>query len=241
MSYSFIEQDYGQLRIFREPEASCIYTLGVDAATGLGADYSCVQVLTNSIPFEQVAVFRAKWSVNEFSKFVNDIGRYYNEALLVCEVNLPGNSVQDALLQYYRYPRNYQSETHLDEDIDISSKFGFRTTEGSKWLLINEMQMALAQKQIIINDVTTLDEFRNFVYQSSKRNSKRSTGAGAGFNDDTVMALMLAYHGAKLYPIIRPHTETKERKESDDPDVRRCWREFREGISNPSSRKKVLL
>lgn len=239
MSYSFIEQDFEPLKIFRESEPAMIYTLGVDTATGLGDDYSCVQVLTNSIPFEQVAVFRAKWPVSQFSKFVNDLGRYYNEALNVCEVNYPGNSVQDALLQYYRYPRNYQSETHLDEDIDISSKFGYRTTEGSKWLLIREMQLALAQKEIIINDVVTLDEFRNFVYQASKRNSKRSTGAGAGFSDDSVMALMLAYHGAKLYPIIRPEGEVKKRVESQDPDVRSSWRLFNQQIR--SSRKKVIL
>ena len=239
MNYSFREHEFEPLKIFRESEPSMIYTMGVDAATGLGDDYSSAQILTNSIPFEQVAVFRAKWPVNQFSKFVNDLGRYYNEALNVCEVNYPGNSVQDALLQYYRYPRNYQSETHLDEDIDISSKFGFRTTEGSKWLLINEMLLALAQGQIIINDIVTLDEFRNFVYQASKRNSKRSTGAGAGFSDDTVIALMLAYHGAKLYPIIRPEGEVKKIVESEDPDVRSSWRLFNQQIRN--TRKKVIL
>lgn len=226
------------MKIFRESEPGMLYSMGVDAATGLGDDYSSAQILTNSMPFEQVAVFRAKWPVSEFSKLVDMLGRYYNEALNVCEVNYPGNSVQDALLSYYRYPRNYQSETHLDEDIDISSKFGYRTTEGSKWLLINEMQLALSNKEIIINDIVTLDEFRNFVYQASK-GSKRKTGAGSGFNDDTVMALMLAYHGAKLYPIIKPKGETKERAVSEDADVRRCWREFNEKIS--STRKRVIL
>jgi len=235
MSYCFVEQDTAPFRMFKDREPGMTYTYGIDAATGLGDDYSCAQVLTNTIPCEQVCIFRAQLPVNEFSKQCDMLGRYYNEALNVCEVNYPGNSVQEALLQYYKYPRNYQSETHLDEDIDVSSKYGFRTTEASKWLLINETQIALSNREIIINDIATLDEFRNFVYQSSKRKA----GAGAGFNDDTVIALMLAYHGVKLYPFIRPKGEVKKAAVSKDADVRKSWRLFRQRMG--SSRKEVAV
>ena len=237
MAFVFVEQETGPLKIFRKPEPGMVYTMGVDSATGLGEDYSSVQILTNTIPCEQVAVFRQQCPVNEFGKIVNMMGLYYNEALNVCEINYPGNSIQDVLLQFYKYPRNYQSETHLDEDIDISSKFGFRTTETTKWLLINEMQLALANKEIIIHDITTIDEMRNYVYQSMKRKA----GAAAGFNDDTVMALMLAYHGAKLYPVIRPKGEVKKRAESNDADVRKAWRLFREKMSGSIKREREAV
>ena len=97
------------------------------------------------------------------------------------------------------------------------------------------MQMALSNNGIIINDLVTISEFMNFVYQSSKS----KTGAAAGFNDDTVIALMLAYHGAKLYPFIRPKGEEKKIAVSDDADTKRSWRLFRERIQ--SSREAVVL
>ena len=237
MAYKFIEQDTGPIKLFKAPEPGMVYTLGLDASTGLSDDYSCMQVLANTIPYEQVAVFRAKWPVNEVSKYADMLGRFYNEALMVCEINYPGNSVQDALLQYYKYPRNYQAETHLDEDMDISCKYGFRTTEGSKWLLINEMQMALANKEILINDSVTIDELMNFVYQGSKRKA----GAADGFNDDTVMSLMLAYHGAKLYPFARPKAEKPVPGKTVDPDTKKCWDVFRKQLMQPKNSKGQVV
>jgi hypothetical protein len=235
MSYCFVEQELGMLKMFREPEQGMVYTLGIDAATGLGQDYSCGQVFTNTIPTEQVAIFRGQLPVNEFSKEMDRLGRYYNEALIVCEVNYPGNSVQEALLQYYKYPRNYQSETHLDEDIDISSKYGFRTTEMSKWLLINETQIGLSSNEIILNDIVTISEFLNFVY----RESKRKAAAAEGFCDDTVIAAMLAYHGVKLYPFVMPIKKAERKAIAVDPDAKKSWRLFRERIG--ADRKEGVL
>jgi len=236
MLYSFLEQEMGPLKLFRAPEMGMVYTLGIDASTGLADDYSCAQVISNTIPYEQVAVFRAKWPVNEVSKFVDRLGRWYNEALMVCEVNYPGNSVQDALLSYYHYPRNYQAESHLDEDIDISCKNGFRTTEATKWMLINETQLALANNEIRINDTVTISEFLNFVYQSSKKKA----GGADGFNDDTVMALMLAYHGARLYPFIRPEA-AKIQKKKIAPEATKAWRQFRQQLATARSNKQGVI
>lgn len=229
MSYEFIEQEGGKLRVFNLPEPGMQYSMGVDASTGLSHDYSVAQVLTNTAPCEQVAIFRAKVPVNQVSAFVNSLGRFYNEALNICEVNYPGNAVQDALLQYYQYPRNYQPETHLREDVDISNKYGFRTTELSKWLLIQETQMGLACGGIIIHDPVTISEFENFVYQARKSRAS----AAAGFTDDCVMALMFAYHGVKLYPFVRPKKESAiEKAKSKDPDTMKAWRLFRENIGS---------
>ena len=234
--YTFVEQETGPLKVFSLPEPGMVYTMGIDAATGFGKDYSVAQILTNTLPCEQVAVYRGQVATNVFSEFVNQLGRFYNEALNVCEVNYPGNSVQEALLQYYRYPRNYQAESHLDEDIDVSSKYGFRTTEASKWLLINEMQIALEEGSIIINDLETIAEFNNFVYQ----HAKNKAGAAAGFNDDRVMALMLSYHGVKLYPFIRERVIQQKQHVSTDVDAKKCWRIFRENL-NITDKEEVLL
>ena len=231
--YSFVEEESGPLKIFRLPETKMVYSMGVDAATGLGEDYSSIQILTNTIPAEQVAVYRRQLPVNEFTKAVNKLGRFYNEALNVCEINYPGNSVQDALLQFYLYPRNYQAESHLDIEMDVVDSYGYRTSEAGKWLLIHEMQMALENNGIIIHDQVTLSEMNNFVFQGDKK----KTGAAAGFNDDTVIALMLAYHGAQLYPIIHIANMAKKKMLRTDPDSQKNWRLFRQKIGTGRERK----
>ena len=66
----------GLLKVYKEPVKGEKYTIGIDTATGLAGDYTVMQVLHNRIPFEQVAVFRAKWSVVDAAVFANQLGRW---------------------------------------------------------------------------------------------------------------------------------------------------------------------
>jgi hypothetical protein len=223
--YQFVPIELGPLKVFRLPEPDMVYTMGGDTSTGLADDYSAYQILSNTMPFEQVAVFRAKWPVPKVTKFVDQLGRFYNEALLVQEINYPGNSVQDALLTFYNYPRNYQAIKSLETEMDVTEKYGFRTTEPSKWLIIGALLMAMEQRNIIIHDPTTFEELRNFVYIQSKSKA----GAADGFNDDTVMALMFALHGANLYPQIIPRTAIKIQP-NVSPDTSRAWKDFKQSL-----------
>ena len=186
----------GPLKVWKTPQPHIKYIMGIDTSTGLGQDYSSIQIMASTMPFEQVAHFRAKWSVVDVAEAANAIGRYYNKAMAVVETNYPGNAVQDALIMTYRYPKNYRSEEHLDYDPGITTKFGFQTTQAKKWLLIREMQDLILTKNIIINDELTVEEMGNFVYVEDST----KTGAAQGFNDDTVMGIMLASHGCIIYP-----------------------------------------
>ncbi len=235
MGYKFIPKPDGELRIFFPPKPGMVYTMGVDGATGLGADYSSIQIFTNSLPFTQVARYRSKSGVHIVTEYVNSLGRWYNEALNVCEINYPGNSIQDQLLTFWRYPRNYQPETHLQEDIDVAHRYGFRTTEQTKWLLIQQTLMMMENREIRVNDLVTLAELNNFVFQAAKRKA----GAAPGFNDDCVMAMMLALHGAKLYPIIAPKA-VKITQTTTNPDTMRDWRMFREKLYGKKKQGVVM-
>jgi hypothetical protein len=225
------------LALWREPEDGEKYSIGIDTSTGVATDWTVMQVLSRSLPFEQVARFRAKWSVVDSAAFANSLGRYYNEALIVCETNYPGNAVQDALVMTYRYPHNYQAEERLDEDPGISTKFGFQTTEASKWLLIREFQKALASEDIILNDRTTVEELGSFVYKEDKS----KTGAIEGLNDDCVMAIMLAYRGAMLYPEkFRP--KRKESPVADDIAQQKAMMDkFNEVLRSHDPAEKLLI
>ena len=235
---TFLGDEYGPLKVFAPPEPDMVYSLGIDASTGLSDDYSCFQVLQNTLPFEQVAVFRAKMAIAKVTEFADRLGRWYNEALICCEINFPGNSVQDALLQYYQYPRSYKPEQHLDEDPSISPKYGFRTTETSKWMLIHELQTVIAERNLKINDKTTIYELSNYVYQGS---SKKAGGA-QGFNDDTVMALMMALHIARLYPFVLPTlSASRKRHDSQNADVQHDWKRFRQKLISRTQNKEIEI
>jgi hypothetical protein len=222
----FVENSDGPLRVFELPVKGLSYTMGIDTATGLDEDYSVAQIFCNCLPFEQVAVLRLRVPVNDFTRMCNLLGRLYNTAFNVCEINYPGNSVQDQLNEFYEYPNSYRPEEHLDIDPNVSDKFGLRTTEPMKWLLINEFQLALANHEVILHDPVTISEFYNFVYVGSRR---KASGA-EGFTDDCVMSSLFAYHGAKLYPMIRPKPVV--RKTPISPEARRMWSELKRDLQN---------
>ena len=196
LKYKFISTDRSPLQIWEEPEKGCKYTIGCDAATGVGKDFTVFNVLSNRIPFVQVANYRAKCDTVEAARVLNDLGWYYNKGMLVIETNYPGNAVQDIILLTHKYPNVYRQEQHLDADPSVSDRFGIVTTETSKWLLIGGLQEILKHDQLILNCPQTIDEILNFVYKEDKS----KTGASEGMNDDEVMSLLMAVRGAKMYP-----------------------------------------
>lgn len=216
----FAECPDGPLKVWSKPEPGLEYVIGVDTSTGLSEDYSVASVFTRNIPFEQVAEFRVKWSVVDTAEFVTMLGYWYNTAMVTVETNYPGNAIQDALVQQYRYPNNYQMERHIDQNAAISTKFGFQTTQASKWMLIRELQSALKEKSVIIKSEESLDELGNFIYVEDQTR----TGAASGFNDDTVIANMLAIHTCLIYPT----AQRPIRIEAEDAHTRRMRRECAE-------------
>lgn len=226
--YRFELTSESPLKIYEHPEEGTKYTVGVDAATGVGADWTVFNVLSNRLPFTQVANYRTKNSVVTAAKDLVELGWYYNTALLVIETRFPGNAVQDAAILTYKYPNNYRQEEHLDADPSISDKFGICTTETLKWLLIRDLQDVLKNNELILNCPQTIDEILNFIYKEDKS----KTGAVEGLNDDEVIALMLAVRGAKTYPQ-NPRPKTKPSLSADVSQQRSIMKKFMDDVRNP--------
>jgi len=188
------------VNIYEHPEKDVRYTIGVDAATGFGADYTSIQVFGNRMPFEQKAWLRNKRITTvKGSEVMIALAKYYNNAFIVPETRHPGNAYVDNAIEVYGYGNIFRRKQVLDEDPSVSSKYGICTTEADKHLLINQAKALMENQdgpQVIFHDPVTLNEFCNFVYIEDKR----KTGAGEGFNDDTVIATLLALHGCSLFP-----------------------------------------
>lgn len=217
---SFVAPDKMNINVWEEPEEGTRYVVGIDAATGIGSDYTSMQVWSCRIPFEQVCWYRSAYcSTVEGSKLMIMLARWYNNAKLVPESRYPGNAYIDNAIQVYQYPNIYQAEEHLDEDPNVSSKFGICTTEHWKNLLVNEAKRLVEHvtetdnpdPQVVFHDVVTLEQFCTFVYQEDKN----KMGAETGSMDDDVMACMLAWHECLINPQA-PKRKIKEKREDED-------------------------
>ena len=226
--------------IWQPPQSGTRYTIGVDAATGAGRDYTSILVFSNRVPFEQVAWYHSR-AVNTVigSQIMVDLGEWYNAALLVIESRFPGNAYIDNALEVHHYPNLYQHERHLDESADLSRKFGYMTggREQEKRLLINDMLRLLMDSrgpQIVFHDKFTVEAMCNFVYLTDKT----QTGAPAGMIDDPVIASMLAVHGCMQNPqepLIRHRPtapdENLAHKRYLEQEMERKWQEQNENLA----------
>lgn len=228
MPHSFTSQPNGPVRLWQKPQKGLRYTIGIDTASGDSTDWTVGQVLCNSLPFEQVAMFRAKIGITEAAEELDALGRYYNDALAVIETNGMGVAMQDAFLMKHKYPKCYRAEQRLDEDPDISPKFGFNMSKPAKNLLIGEMSAALKNEEVVIHDVTTLNELMTFVWQEGKQKAS----AAEGSNDDCVIALMLALHGCTLFPQKHKKIESRAVVDPDKAMFRRIMAEFMQEVAD---------
>ena len=121
---------------------------------------------------------------------VDQIGKHYNGAKVVLEINGSGLATLSKLKDL-----SYES-IWMREEFDkiskvITKKLGWRTTHASKPLLISHFMELLNKHFVKIRDEQTVQEMKTYIYSDEAH--KRGMGAERGFFDDRVMATMLAY------------------------------------------------
>lgn len=193
----------GELKVFYPRSDTESYTIGADVGMGLrqgikgkkDGDPSVAQVLDSQM--RQVAVWRGLCHPDVFAKILEALGYYYNCATIAPERNNHG-LVTCVALRDLNYPYLYtdQVEGTMEPDKD-TIKLGFYTSEATKPLIIDNLRALDRERDIEINDETTLKEMKTFVVTE---NGKME--AEAGTHDDTVMALAIAayVHDGKWKP-----------------------------------------
>jgi hypothetical protein len=182
------ENSVGELLMYHEMDPKDRYVIGADVGMGVrNGDPSCAQVLDSKL--RQVATWRGLVHPDYFGVVLNTLGYYYNTALVVPERNNHG-LLTCTKMRDMNYPDLYteQVEGTLEYDKD-TIKLGFFTSEASKPLIIDKLRAVVRDKQIEINDETTLREMQTFVVTDSGK-----LEADDGCHDDTVIALALANH-----------------------------------------------
>ena len=177
--------------IWRERQPEGNYVLCADVARGDAVDFSTFQILeTNTM--EIVGEYKGKPTPDLFANMLNQIGREFNNAMMVVENNSIGFTVLDKL-QEMGYPNLYYSSKGSHEFVEqylaeqqSSVVPGFSNTMKTRPLIIAKLEEFIRNKIIKTHSSRIISELRTFIWHNGKPTAMK------GYNDDLVMALAIA-------------------------------------------------
>lgn len=182
--------DDGKYQIFKEPDPSGVYIVGVDVAEGLNENYSSIQIfdfqdLTN---IEQVATYNSNTIPPiQFTKKLHEILLQWGSPLVSIERNNCGAQVIDQLFFTYNYTNivtygggNIAKTTNAKKGITSHTNVKFKG-------VMNKRYWLKEQKAITIRDEELLKELKNFVRYP---NGTWKARPGVDVFDDRVMSLV---------------------------------------------------
>lgn len=181
------EHPVGELKVYRKLDDKETYVIGGDVGMGVrNGDPSVAQILDSKL--RQVAVWRGLVHPDYFAQILVALGYHYNTAVIAPERNNHG-LLTCVRLRDLGYPAIWTDMTEgMMEDRD-SINIGFFTSERTKPLIIDKLRAVEREREIEINDETTLREMLQFVVTESGKMQ-----AEEGCHDDCVMALAIATH-----------------------------------------------
>ena len=184
----FTENENGPFSIWERPVAGYEYVISADVGEGLiDGDFSTIEIL--KVPkgnplIEQVAEWKGWIDPVQFGGKLVELARWYNDAMLVPEINNHGfttlNEVKQLYWNIYRWQyfdrfKNFQTE-----------KLGWQTSVATKPLLCSYTASCLNADILIIKSQPLIDEMLTFV-----RNTTNSGEGDYNCHDDLVMGYMI--------------------------------------------------
>ena len=194
-SYSNPLYTKSDVDVFEEVISTHSYVITVDVARGQGMDYSAFTVFDiTEIPYKIVAKYRSNVVAPlVFPNIINIIGKKYNDAYILIEVNDIGSQVSDVLHHDLEYENLFSTAWYGRHGQQLSgfvggkrdSQFGVRTTKSMKKIGCSNLKALLEDDKLLIPDYDIISELTTFVSKAD------SFSAEEGANDDLVMTLVL--------------------------------------------------
>lgn len=178
------------LHIWFEPSKYTSYMISADVARGDGKDYSAFHVFDIST-MSQVAEYLGRIPPNMYAARLCDIGKQYNNALLVIE----NNAVGAACLEHVKlsgYSNVYFSRkgdqkageaintSLINDDPELIA--GFTTSPKNRLLMITKLEEQIRTEAVVFRSRRFVNQLRTFVWVN-----ERPQG-GRGSSDDLIMA-----------------------------------------------------
>ena len=168
-----------RMRIFKQPDPTRQYVMGVDTSLGRDRDYSAFQVI-DCYNGEQVAEFYSnRTPINEFAEIIDREATLYGAALVMPERNTIGENLIDWLFNIYEYENLWMEEG--------TDKIGYLTTAKNKEFMLAKMEEFIRKQVVKINSKRTVEELLTFIIDDNNK-----IKADRGKHDDLIMSLALA-------------------------------------------------
>ena len=195
LSYSNPIHRKHDVDVFNDVIPSHSYVMTVDVARGQGSDFSAFTVFdVTEMPYKAVAKYRSNLVAPlVFPNIINIIGKKYNDAYILIEVNDIGSQVADVLHHDLEYENLFSTAWYGRHGQQLSgfvggkrdSQFGVRTSKQVKKLGCSNLKALIEDDKLLIPDYDMISELTTFV----------STGdtfsAEDGAYDDLAMTLVL--------------------------------------------------
>lgn len=167
------------------------YFVAGDPTHSTRGDFAVAQVI-NRRTLEQVAEWRGRIDPVSFASVLFNLGKFYNTAEVVTEIEGPGYSTIGALLTK-GYPRLYNKARPDTTPGKMSQdQFGWSTTLQSKHWAIGMLLRAVVDGSLTIHSAQLYNEMRNYVtLDNGGYGPATGNGREKGY-DDTVMAMAIA-------------------------------------------------
>jgi hypothetical protein len=177
----------GAMWVWKEPVDGHEYILGADCAEGVGddGDSSCFQII-DSATLEQVAEFYSNLiPPHLFAQVINEVGIYYNTALVAIENMAPGGAVISNLQNELHYENLF-----YDEKKRSTPKAGIVTNRTTRPILLEALQHRILNDTLTVNSPRFVTELKTFIYSAQRKRAE----AQKGKHDDAIMAMSVALH-----------------------------------------------
>ncbi len=182
------------LKVYYEPEPEHLYFMGVDVSRGQDLDYHAVTIIdVTAAPYKVVAQYKN----NQLSPYllpnlIYAMGKRYNDAYILTEVNDLGQEIVDILHNEFEYENLLVTSVRGRKGQVMDGGFGnYQTQQGVRMspkvkkvgcTMLKEM---IEQDRILIEDFEIIQELSSFI------SKKGSYEAEVGHNDDLVITLVL--------------------------------------------------
>lgn len=166
------------LKIWKKPIPGKQYIVSADPSEGLSGEGDKDFCSTHVVDFETwevVAALHGRWEPNDYAGLLNELGRYYNLALIVPERNNHGHSVINSLLNQFHYPpqpKPYNTCSGLYYHVEYDAKDkkraakaakpGYHSNVKSKALYLGALSQLITDGSMIIHDIEALEECKHF-------------------------------------------------------------------------------
>lgn len=179
-----IKAPLGEVSIYEFPIPGMIYNLGVDCSAGLqDGDYQAIQVFNERN--QQALRYQGYADPDNLAQLIALISGYYNDATAVIEANTYGLSVINYLVKIIGFTNLYRRERLNSIKGGVTEEWGFYTSSRTRPLLIDLLRRSLVNKELVLRDLPTIEEFKHFIY--TVKNKKLKMEAAGRFHDDLVM------------------------------------------------------